>query len=158
MDRKAGHEKNPMRTRQNTTTIVVLLASVLGNALCAQDDLDQIPSEEIELSHRKGTKKDASKRSFFYIGPKKKSRTPKRGYGLLLVLPGGTGGRDFHPFVKRIYQNTLDGDWVTAQLMAVSWARSKQLVWPTLKNAPTLACRSAPTAWRPLVACRAWHS
>lgn len=126
--------------RAHRTTAVAFALTLLSVAqaqpLSAQDDVAAIVSEEIELPHRKGTSKEATKRTYFFIGPKTGAEAPKRGYALLLVLPGGAGGRDFHPFVKRIYQNAVGDDWVAAQLVSVPWARSKQLVWPTVRNAP----------------------
>ncbi|HEX2971555.1 MAG TPA: hypothetical protein VHP11_04445, partial [Tepidisphaeraceae bacterium] len=53
---------------------------------------------------------------------------------LLLVLPGGDGSADFHPFVKRIYQNALTGDYLVAQLIAPKWDAGQQIVWPTQKS------------------------
>ncbi len=96
----------------------------------AQADVAHIPSQEVKLP----TKKGAPEHSYFLIGPKKGARTPKRGYGLLLVLPGGDGGRGFHPFVTRIYKNTVGMDMVVAQPIAVTWDRSKMIVWPTRKT------------------------
>jgi predicted esterase len=89
-----------------------------------------IPSEEITLATPKG----APERSYFFMGPKQDTGKPEKGYGLLLVLPGGDGGRGFHPFVTRIYQNVTGPDWVAAQLIAVRWNKSKTIVWPTLKT------------------------
>jgi predicted esterase len=89
-----------------------------------------IPSQEIKLPMKKG----APEHAYFLIGPKKGAKTPKYGYGLLLVLPGGDGGRGFHPFVKRIYKNAIGADMIVAQPIAVAWERSKMIVWPTKKT------------------------
>jgi len=92
-------------------------------------DIADIPSEEVRLA-AKGAKKGAAEASYFFIGPKKDVKVPEKGYGLLIVLTGGDGGRDFLPFVKRIYKNALGDDWVAAQPIAPAWDRSKEIVWP----------------------------
>ena len=55
---------------------------------------------------------------------------------LLLVLPGGDGGPDFLPFVKRIYRHALSDDYLVAQLVAPRWSdeQAQKLVWPTETN------------------------
>lgn len=116
---------------------VALLSAFLPlSDLYPQADVADVPSQEIKLPARKGTRKGAPERSFFLIGPERSDNTPEKGYGLVLVLPGGPGTRDFHPFVKRIYKNALGEDWMAAQLIAPAWARSKEIVWPTRANAP----------------------
>jgi predicted esterase len=51
-----------------------------------------------------------------------------------VVLPGGPGSADFHPFVKRIYKNALPDGYLVAQPVAVKWTEQQQIVWPTDKN------------------------
>lgn len=51
---------------------------------------------------------------------------PASGYRLLLVLPGGDGSAEFHPFVRRIHEQALEGEFVVAQLLAPD-----HVVWPT---------------------------
>lgn len=55
---------------------------------------------------------------------------------LLLVLPGGDGGRDFQPFIKRICKNALPDGYLVAQLVAPKWDENQfaNLVWPTEKS------------------------
>jgi RNA polymerase sigma factor (sigma-70 family) len=76
---------------------------------------------------------DPNKR-YFLIGPKKDARPPARGYGLVVVLPGGDGGADFNPFVRRVFKNALPDGYVAAQPVAVKWTRGQQIVWPTKTN------------------------
>ena len=52
--------------------------------------------------------------------------------GLLLVLPGGDGGADFHTFVTSIHGALPDG-YLVAQLVAVASEDERQVVWPTEK-------------------------
>lgn len=53
---------------------------------------------------------------------------------LLVVLPGGDGGVDFHPFVRRILKYALDDSWVIAQPVSVKWNVDQKIVWPTRKD------------------------
>jgi predicted esterase len=76
---------------------------------------------------------DPNKR-YFLIEPKQEAAAPKDGYSVLLVLPGGGGGEDFHPFVKRVFKHALSADYLVAQLVAAKWTPGQQIVWPTRKN------------------------
>ncbi len=91
-----------------------------------QDDVADVPSKELFAGG------DKNKR-YFLIGGGEEGRVPKRGYNLLVVLPGGDGGADFNPFVKRIYKNSLSKRYLVAQLVAVKWTPSQLIVWPTKK-------------------------
>lgn len=51
--------------------------------------------------------------------------------GLLIVLPGGDGSADFHPFVSRIHANSAANDVMLAQPVAKKWSATQQIVWPT---------------------------
>ena len=73
---------------------------------------------------------------YFLIGPRKDAKVPAEGYRLLVVMPGGAGSADFHPFVKSIYKNALPEGYLVAQLVAPPW-KTENLVWPTqLQRAP----------------------
>jgi predicted esterase len=54
--------------------------------------------------------------------------------GLLIVLPGGDGSAEFHPFVANIATNALGGKFAVAQPIAVKWRPDQQITWPTLQN------------------------
>lgn len=54
--------------------------------------------------------------------------------GLVVVLPGGDGSADFHPFVKSIAENALSGKYAVAQPLATMWRPNQQITWPTLRN------------------------
>ncbi len=75
---------------------------------------------------------DAMKR-FALIGLDPVRPAPPDGYRLLVVLPGGDGGPDFHPFVKRIWRNALSDRYLVAQLVAPVWTAEQfdRIVWPT---------------------------
>ena len=87
-------------------------------------DVADIPSEEREA------KGDAHKR-YFLIGPRKNTPAPTAGFGLVIIMPGGDGSADFHPFVKRIYKNALPDRYLAAQPVAVKWTPDQKIVWPT---------------------------
>ncbi len=90
-------------------------------------DVADIPSRELQAGG------DAHKR-YFLIGPKKNTQAPASGYGLVVILPGGDGSADFHPFVKRIYKNALSDGYLAAQPVAVKWTPNQEIVWPTKSN------------------------
>jgi RNA polymerase sigma factor (sigma-70 family) len=90
-------------------------------------DVADIPSQELQAAG------DAHKR-YFLIGPKKDAKPPAEGYGLVVILPGGDGSADFHPFVKRIYKHALSDRYVAAQPVAPKWTPDQQIVWPTKTN------------------------
>ncbi len=117
-----------MSARGWFVTAITLLVLVLNaQRLPSQDDVADISSEDLRAG------KDESKR-YFLIGPQKGVQAPKEGYGLVVVLPGGSGGADFHPFVKRIYKHALPEGYLVAQPVAVKWTEQQQIVWPTDKN------------------------
>lgn len=89
-------------------------------------DVKDVPSEEMKADN------DGRKR-YFLIGAKKDPTEP---YKLLVVLPGGDGGADFNPFVRRIWKNALPAGYLVAQIVAPKWSEDQfsQLVWPTAKR------------------------
>ena len=87
-------------------------------------DVADIPSQELQAAG------DTNKH-YLLIGPKKNTKPPAEGYGLVVIMPGGDGSADFHPFVKRIYKNALSDGYLAAQPIAVQWAKNQQIVWPT---------------------------
>lgn len=93
------------------------------------EDVADIPSREFYAGG------DNHKR-YFLIGPKADARKPKAGYKLLVALPGGDGGADFHPFVKRIAKHALGDDYLVAQPVAPRWSpeQAEKTVWPTKQS------------------------
>jgi predicted esterase len=98
-----------------------------GRWLTAQDDVADVASRDLRAG------KDENKR-YFLIEPAKGVKAPKKGYGLLVVLPGGAGDADFHPFVKRIYKNAVPEGYLLAQPVALKWTDDQEIVWPTEDN------------------------
>jgi predicted esterase len=103
--------------------LIALLCFV--TAAGAQDDVAHVPAEDLKLGGNE-------KQRYFLIGQVPKN-PPKEGLGLLIVLPGGDGSAEFHPFVKRIYANALPENYLVAQLVAVPSKNPNQVVWPTAK-------------------------
>jgi predicted esterase len=70
---------------------------------------------------------------YFLIAPGGETLPPERGWKLLIVLPGGDGGADFHPFVRRMYENALPPGYLLAQAVAPIWTEDEdtRIVWPT---------------------------
>ena len=73
---------------------------------------------------------------YILIGGRDDQPAPPNGYKVLLVLPGGSGSPDFHPFIKRIYRHVLSDEYLLAQIVAPEWDRqqAQKLVWPTTTN------------------------
>lgn len=68
---------------------------------------------------------------YLFVPPQEESKTTN---GLLIVLPGGAGTADFHPFVKRIHENCLPKDFAVAQPLAKKWNDDQFVVWPTASS------------------------
>jgi predicted esterase len=99
----------------------------MSGLIQAQDDVADVPSQDLRAG------KDEHKR-YFLIGPLKDAKAPKEGSGLVVILPGGPGSADFHPFVKRICKYALPDGYLAVQPVAVKWTDQQAIVWPTAKN------------------------
>ena len=71
------------------------------------------------------------KKRFVLLGPKPLDVEPEKGYGVVLVLPGGDGGEGFRDFVREHYDDWVDAGWVFAQPVAPAWVPDQNPVWPT---------------------------
>ncbi len=113
----------------------LFMALVLGWAVpaSAQSDVADIPSKQLSLAGDPNL-------SYFLIGPVAKE-TPPEGYGLIIVLAGGDGKADSLAFVKRVYKNSLGGNYIVAQPIAVKWSPQRGIVWPTQNDGlPYVKC------------------
>jgi predicted esterase len=111
---------NPIRSLFAVTALLLLAPIYVS----AQDDVADVPAQDL-------TVKDQPKQRYFLIGDGNKA--PVSGFGLILVLPGGDGSAEFHPFVKRIYKFALPPGYLVAQLVAVPSDNQRQTIWPTAK-------------------------
>jgi len=68
--------------------------------------------------------------------PAKGTKAPKKGWKLLVVMPGGSGNEKFAPFVGRIREKALDEEWLVLQMIAPVWSekQAEKNVWPTKLN------------------------
>lgn len=107
--------------------VSVLVSLLAGGRLAAQDDVADITSQDLRAGQ------DENKRYFLIVPPEERP-VPTTGYGLLVVLPGGAGNADFHPFVKRIYKQAISDGYLLAQPVAVKWSEQQEIVWPTERN------------------------
>ena len=96
------------------------------------EDVADIPADDRRAQN------DPYKR-YILIGGRGDQPAPPKGYKVLLVLPGGSGSPDFHPFIKRIYRHVLSDEYLLAQIVAPEWDRQQgqELVWPTTTNPHT---------------------
>jgi predicted esterase len=101
----------------------LVLALVLAAAARAEDD---VPAEKLKAG-------GDEHKEYFLIGAAKDRKAPKDGFGLVVIMPGGDGSADFHPFVKRLYANALPDGYLAAQPVAVKWTDDQEIVWPTAK-------------------------
>ena len=91
----------------------------------AESDVGDVPAERLYVEGNE-------KMEYFLIGAAKEKPTPESGYRLVIVMPGGDGSADFHPFVRRIWKYAMDkSDFIVAQPIAVRWMPNQQIVWAT---------------------------
>lgn len=87
-------------------------------------DLADVPALDLRIA-------DDDMKRYFLIGNIESPTTRKVGRRVLVVMPGGDGSAAFSPFIRRIYQRTLNDEWVIAQVVAPKWGRGQTVVWPT---------------------------
>ena len=106
---------------------LVLAALVLAAPLRAQSD--EPKPTECQIG-------DDAHQRYLLHGLTEGAKAPAQGWRLLVVMPGGDGSAEFAPFVGRIRENALGGDWLIAQIVAPKWdeKQAEQLVWPTQQN------------------------
>lgn len=107
--------------------ILIGLLGLMPCAAWAQSDVADVQSQ------RKAVGGD-DRQSYFLINAHPDAPTPKGGYGLIVVLPGGSGSAEFHPFVKRIAKHAAPKDCLVVQLVAHKWTEDQRIVWPTYRN------------------------
>lgn len=108
-----------------------------GEAKRKQERIDAefagFPSQDLRIGG------DERKR-YFLMGPAANQQAPKDGWKLLLILPGGAGGADFHHFCRVIARDALPEGYIAAQLVAPAWTDDpNRTVWPTRMLNPNKA-------------------
>src|SRR5687768_14093073 len=106
---------------------VCAFAVLFPLALAAQEDVADVPSEDLRIG-------DDARKRYFLVGPIQGAEPPAEGFGLIVVLPGGDGSAEFHPFVKRIYKHAAPDGYLLAQPVAPQWRRNQEVTWPTAKS------------------------
>src|SRR5581483_8596028 len=96
-------------------------------------DTDDPPEDVADVCSRRLTAGGDENKRYYLIGRHLKGEAPKRGYGLVVLLPGGAGGADFNPFARRVWKNGLPEGYLLAELVAVKWTEKQVVVWPTQK-------------------------
>jgi predicted esterase len=104
-----------------TLVAPVCLLCIPASARAGDDDLLTVKGQPQQKYYLIGAEADAGD---------EKDRVKAR--GLLVVLPGGDGSEQFHPFVTNIQKNALPDGYLLAQLIAVQ-AKPNPIVWPTEK-------------------------
>lgn len=106
-------------------TILFATTQLFSPSCTAQDDIADIKSEQRKVG--------GDDRQTYFLIPAAREEAPEDGYALLVILPGGDGSADFHPFIKRIRKHALPDDFIVAQPVAVKWTDDQEVVWPTDK-------------------------
>ncbi len=118
----------------NTKQIVIGL-QIYGPGKVWFDDLEvsltdgEVPAEPDQTEKAIDVKVNGETGQYLLITPTDRP-AQKKPRALLIVLPGGDGSADFHPFVKRIFDNALPDDFVLAQSIAKKWTSDQKVVWP----------------------------
>lgn len=86
-------------------------------------DLADVPALDLRIA-------DDEMKRYFLIGNVESATPRTAGRRVLVVMPGGDGSAAFSPFIRRIYQRTLNDEWVVAQIVAPKWGRGQTVVWP----------------------------
>jgi len=115
-----------MTTRKGVIPLIFLTTAACA-FLVAEDDVAKVASKDLLVG------KDKHKRYFLIDPTTKGAKAPKGGYGLIVVLPGGSGTANFLPFVKRICKNAVPEGYLVAQIVAVKWSKDQKIIWPTAK-------------------------
>jgi predicted esterase len=100
--------------------LTILLIAVPARAA------DDVPSEKLKAG-------GDDQKEYFLIGASKDRKAPKEGFGLVVIMPGGDGSSEFHPFVKRLYEKSLPDGYLAVQPIAVKWTDDQEIVWPSGK-------------------------
>ncbi|MGL6194212.1 MAG: hypothetical protein ACRC2T_05260, partial [Thermoguttaceae bacterium] len=94
----------------------------------ADSDVADVPAELLCVTENDNMR-------YFLIGVDSKKPAPESGYQLVIVMPGGDGSADFHPFVRRIWKYAMaESNFIIAQPIALKWTEDQYIVWPTETN------------------------
>jgi len=91
------------------------------------------PAQEAKSAATEHTLAALPNSLYFVVPPRRPPAEGKRG-PLLVVLPGGTGSRDFLPFVENGICGQAPDDCTGVLITAVKWQPDQGIIWPTEKN------------------------
>lgn len=126
-----GNAAIPEKTKQ-----IVIGLQIYGPGKVWFDDLDvtltagATPAKSEKPANAIEVPLNGESGEYLLITPQDKPDNEKP-HALLIVLPGGDGSADFHPFVNRIFENALSDDFVLVQPIAKKWTANPKIVWPT---------------------------
>ncbi|HEV3136878.1 MAG TPA: hypothetical protein VGZ26_03220 [Pirellulales bacterium] len=84
-----------------------------------------------DISAQDLTVSDNKRMRYFLIGPRASAVTREDDFKLVVVLPGGDGSADFHPFIRRLFKCAMNETYLVAQPVAVKWSPQQKITWPT---------------------------
>lgn len=70
-------------------------------------------------------------KSCYFVVPRKQAPVAGKKGGLVVVLPGGDGSREFLPFVENGLLAQVPDDCTGVLVTAVVWTEGQKIIWPT---------------------------
>ena len=113
-------------------SLFIWLSIVFTVGTCLADGISSL--QITEVSSKQCFAGGDENKKYFIINAGDDNEAPGYGFGLVVVLPGETGGADLLDFVKELYKNSLDKKFIAAQLVAPRWDRKQRIIWPTETN------------------------
>ncbi|HEX5054419.1 MAG TPA: carbohydrate binding domain-containing protein [Planctomycetota bacterium] len=77
---------------------------------------------------------EALPQSLYFVVPAKKAPPRGKQGGLVVVLPGGDGSREFLPWVENALLAQRPDDCTGVLVTAVKWQGDQQIIWPTASS------------------------
>ena len=108
------------------TSCIFVLTLAASHSLFAKNN---------DVSSRKISIANNPNQTYFLIGESNvKSNNDDKPHGLVIIMPGGDGSADFHPFITNIYRQAIPKNYLAAQPIAVKWTQKQYIVWPTKRD------------------------
>lgn len=105
--------------------LIGLLATTASRPALGQEEIEGVRSMKRSL--------EPGGLEYHLIGSTEKTKPPEHGYKLLVVLPGGDGSAAFQPFIKNIYKQVLNKEYLVIQLIAPNW-KTEANTWPVARD------------------------
>lgn len=106
---------------------IALLLTVLqaGCATLSSDEPGNIETAPA-ARHADG---DPAKR-YLLLGPHPTATASAKGFGLIVIVPGGHGDLRWQPFVQKLFLRGIPKGYLAAQLVVPKWSDTQRIVWP----------------------------